>query len=86
MFTDVLNAYYKHQRLPGYEYVIRGDYQMVLGGDLQLVDPCHWRTVVKPESTLQMSMVLRRPTENGSKCPRCSAIFKGKTVNDWADW
>jgi hypothetical protein len=86
MFTEVLDAFYRHQKLPGHEYVIRGDYQMVLGGDLQVVDPLEWRRAVKPESTLEMSMVLRRSTENGSKCPRCRAIFKGKTVNDWAIW
>lgn len=86
MFSDVLRAYYKHQKLPGLEWVERGDYQVVSGDNHQIVPPSRWKSTVKPNSTVEMSMILRRLIERGSECPRCGKVFHGKTINGWDNW
>jgi hypothetical protein len=84
LFTDVLRAYYKHQELPGHAFVTRGDYQIVL--DHRIVEANQWSIMVRPDSTVAMSMILRRRGDTMVKCPRCGAAPRGERVSGWANW
>ncbi|PVF93278.1 hypothetical protein CPB86DRAFT_790270 [Serendipita vermifera] len=85
LFTDVLRAYYKHQELPGHAFVARGDYQIVLGDNHRVVEAPEWTKTIRPDSTVAMSMILRRRGNTAIKCPRCGVAPKGNGVDGWVD-
>lgn len=85
LFTDVLRAYYKHQELPGHAFVARGDYQIILGDNYRVVEASEWSTMIRPDSTVEMSMILRRRGDTTVKCPRYGAAPKDTRVDGWAD-
>jgi hypothetical protein len=86
MFTAALRLYYEHQELPGHAFVMRGDYQIVLAGDHRTIEEVEWGTMIRPDSKVAMSMILRRHGDAMNKCPRCGAAPENEEVGGWANW
>jgi hypothetical protein len=66
--------------------VTRGDYQIVLGDDHKTVEATEWNIIVRPGSTVAMSMVLRRRGDTAAKCPKCGSAPKDEGTDGWSDW
>jgi hypothetical protein len=66
--------------------VTRGDYQIVLGDENRIVEATDWSMMIRPDSMVAMSMVLRRNGEITVKCPRCGAPPEDEGIDGWANW
>jgi uncharacterized C2H2 Zn-finger protein len=66
--------------------VTRGDYQIVLGDEYKIVEAADWSIMIRPESEVAMSMILRRRGDTMAKCPRCGAAPQDEGIGGWANW
>jgi hypothetical protein len=86
MLLDVIEVYFKHQRPPGTVFVERGDYRLVHGPRKSILDPAGWNLLNKVRLKVEMSMVLRRRTDDKARCPRCRTRSDALSVSRWVVW
>ena len=75
----------------GGEIVERGDYRILQQDNDQVIDPDQFSAAIRPEMTVEMSIVMREEMDEGGaqehKCPRCQHINqKVFTPSGWVSW
>jgi hypothetical protein len=61
MLADVLQVYYKHQKLPGSDLVMRKGFEFLSSGkNPAVIEPSKWGDLVVPGSTIEMRMVRKK--------------------------
>jgi hypothetical protein len=86
MLSDVIGVYFRHQKAPGSDFVERGDYRLVRGGDKTVMGPMEWPRIKKAGLTIEMSILLRTRNEDDATCPGCRTRFEGRAIDGWAQW